>query len=411
MVSEIVYVTGIDMSSAFDTIRRTTLLDILQTFLEEDEVRIIQYLLSNTILEIKMSNVTTDTFESNIGAPQGDALSGTLFTIYFEYALRKIRSELNKHKILDEHSYCKQRENLLTDEIIYADDADFLTDNKDKNNRINRIVKDFLLEDNLKINEDKTEHTVLVRKNVERNNNKKSVVERRKEKEEAEPWRSVVKLGSKLGDSEDIIYRKELSNTAMNRINTIWIKKDKIKEDLRIKMYKSIIKPVMLYNSSTWGITKEEEKNLNSFHRKQLRRILNVKYPIIMKNKEIYSKTGEKPISLEIVANRWRMFGHALRMSTKSPAYKAMYNYFTITDSTKFRGRRRETLPQTLHNDIQRATSSDDNFYNKFKVNSLRKLSDLEQLKVLAMNRNEWKKISKVIYKTAEAETNNSEMN
>ena len=88
-----------------------------------------------------------------------------------------------------------------------------------------------------------------------------------------------------------------------------------------------------------------------------------------------------------------------------------MYNYFTITDSTKFRGRRRETLPQTLHNDIQRATSSDDNFYTKFKVNSLRKLSDLEQLKVLAMNRNEWKKISKVIYKTAEAETNNSEMN
>ena len=110
----------------------------------------------------------------------------------------------------------------------------------------------------------------------------------------AEPWRDVVKLGSKLGDSEDILHRKELSNIAMNRINDIWIKKDKIKEELRMKTYRRIVKPVLLYNSSTWGITKEEEKNLNAFHRKQLRRILHDKYPEKMKNEEVYKKTNEK---------------------------------------------------------------------------------------------------------------------
>ena len=35
-----IYVTGIDMSSAFDTIRRKKLIEILETFLDEDEVRI-----------------------------------------------------------------------------------------------------------------------------------------------------------------------------------------------------------------------------------------------------------------------------------------------------------------------------------------------------------------------------------
>ena len=86
------------MSSAFDTIRRKKLIEILQTFLEEDEIRIIQYLLSNTTLEIKMANVETEQFSSNIGAPQGDALSGTLFTIYFEHALRKVRMKLEENK-------------------------------------------------------------------------------------------------------------------------------------------------------------------------------------------------------------------------------------------------------------------------------------------------------------------------
>ena len=143
-------------------------------------------------------------------------------------------------------------------------------------------------------------HTVLMRKNLERNISKKSKAERTKARENAEPWRGVKKLGSKLGDCEDIMNRKQLSNNAMNNMNKIWLKKEK----LRLKMYKSLIKPVLLYNSSTWGLTEEEKKNLNSFHRRQLRKVLNVKYPDTMSNKDMYEKSGEKLISLEILSGR-----------------------------------------------------------------------------------------------------------
>ena len=43
-------ITGIDMSSAFDTIDRQTLLDILREIIEEDELRIIRFLVSDPIL-------------------------------------------------------------------------------------------------------------------------------------------------------------------------------------------------------------------------------------------------------------------------------------------------------------------------------------------------------------------------
>ena len=186
IVKETIYVTGIDMSSAFDTIKREKLIEIINTFLDEDDTRIIRFLLTNTTLEIKMNNVETQTFESNIGSPQGDGLSGTLFNVYFEYVLRKLRTKLDEN--------CTIPYTIMPDETIYADDADFLTTNMKKDAELNRIVKNILFEDNLKVNETKTENTMIVR------------TERKNEK-----WRTVKTLGSLLGDSEDIARRKLLS--------------------------------------------------------------------------------------------------------------------------------------------------------------------------------------------------------
>ena len=58
-----VYITGIDMSSAFDAIKRHDLVDVLQTFLNEDEWRMARLLLSNTTINIQFGNSKT---------PQGD---------------------------------------------------------------------------------------------------------------------------------------------------------------------------------------------------------------------------------------------------------------------------------------------------------------------------------------------------
>ena len=48
----------INISSAFDTINRTKLLETLHTFIDEDELKIIQFYLSNTYLHLKVNNVT-----------------------------------------------------------------------------------------------------------------------------------------------------------------------------------------------------------------------------------------------------------------------------------------------------------------------------------------------------------------
>ncbi len=64
-----IYISGIDMSSAFDTIYRDDLIKIAKEVLEEDEVQILSTLLAETTLEVRIDKAKATPFESNIGSP------------------------------------------------------------------------------------------------------------------------------------------------------------------------------------------------------------------------------------------------------------------------------------------------------------------------------------------------------
>ena len=67
-----IFITGIDMTAAFDTIKRARLLEMVNTIVEEDELRMIRVLLSNTTLEIKINSNDV----VSVPSAQGDGLSG-----------------------------------------------------------------------------------------------------------------------------------------------------------------------------------------------------------------------------------------------------------------------------------------------------------------------------------------------
>ena len=332
---EKIYITGIDLSSAFDTIIREKLVIILERIIDKDELQMVKFLLKDTKLQIKMSDVEPNTFDTNIGSPQGDGLSGVLFNIYFENSLRKLRDELDK--ISPELPTIISYQN-PPGELQYADDGDFITKDQQRDKTLNAIFSDILLEDNLKSNTSKTEHTI-----IERGNNG------------TELWRNVKKLGSLLGDKEDINRRKQLCIISMNKYETLWIKKEKLNENLRIELYDKLIKPVLLYNSSTWGLTANDELKLDTFHRKQLRRVIGKRYPDKISNKKLYEKCKTYPISLHITELRWQKFGHILRLNSNTPAYKSMLYYFTTSSVEFYRGADRTTIVTTLNRDINKS--------------------------------------------------------
>ena len=92
-------VLGIDMSCAFDTIRRDKLLTVLGTFVNDSELRIIRMLLADTTFEPRLTRGKGSTFATTIGTPQGDSLSPVLFVIYLEAALRDLRHNLPQRSL------------------------------------------------------------------------------------------------------------------------------------------------------------------------------------------------------------------------------------------------------------------------------------------------------------------------
>ena len=94
-----VFITRFNISSACNTIYRDELLKIVEEFLDEDDLQILSTLLAEATFEVKMENTQATIFESNIGSPQGDSISGPLFTLYFNRALQQIKDGMQKEPI------------------------------------------------------------------------------------------------------------------------------------------------------------------------------------------------------------------------------------------------------------------------------------------------------------------------
>ena len=130
-----IYVTSLDMSSVFDTISRSQLINSCEKFLEQDDVTLIKYLLTNTKMIIKIDNRFGNCFSTSIGSPQGDSLSPILFSIYLKEALKNLPFHLSGK------------------ELIYADDVDFVTEKEIDIEEICNTLKKY----NLIVNKNETE--------------------------------------------------------------------------------------------------------------------------------------------------------------------------------------------------------------------------------------------------------------
>ena len=349
--------------------------------MDEDGLRILRILLTNTSFEVRMKGAQTEPVDTNIGAPQGDSYSGPLFTMYFENALREVREAIG----ID-------LENMeLPEEMIYADDYDNITLDDEVRKQFLEKAPPILRRHNLDVNEDKTEGTILRRQKHDKKN-----------KTTNEPWRDTVKLGSKLGDREDIKRRKQLAAGSMNKMDEILKRRRVVRKEKKIKLYNSLVRSVLLYNSCTWGMSTKDEKEIDSFHRRQLRHVLGVKYPTTMRNAAVYEQAEARPLSVEITKGRWKMLGHTLRSHEKSPARLAMKWYFKIPlNAKKYRGRKRTTIITTINRDIERTKRH----FPEFDIKPIKSELDLRNVRVKSLNRKHWQKRVSMVTEAAYSAT------
>ena len=157
------------------------------------------------------------------------------------------------------------------------------------------------------------------------------------------------------------------------------------------------MKSVLLCNCGTWGVSKDDQRKLNSFHRRQLRKVIGIQWPHKISNNKLYKITGTKPLSITITERRWKLLGHILRLPADCPARKAMKYYFEERTNTISRGKRRTTIVSTLNEDIKQTKEHD----TTFPVTSLVLQGSLQNLYMKVKNRKLRPKIVQQVVKLA----------
>ncbi|GFS05811.1 hypothetical protein ElyMa_004691200 [Elysia marginata] len=114
--------------------------------------------------------------------------------------------------------------------------------------------------------------------------------------------------------SREISARIVMASTAFYKLKNIW-KSNRIMKDAKLKLYTSHVRSVLLYASETRRTNQRIESKLRGFEGRCLRRILGIRWEHRVTNKEIFERTGIRPIVEEVKKRRWRWLGHVLRMS------------------------------------------------------------------------------------------------
>jgi hypothetical protein len=103
-----------------------------------------------------------------------------------------------------------------------------------------------------------------------------------------------------------------------------------LSKNVKIKIYRTIILPVVLYGCESWSHTLKEESRLSVFENKVLRRIFGPKRDEVTRewrrlhNSELYALYSSPNIIRVIKSRRLRWAGHVARMRETRDAYRAL---------------------------------------------------------------------------------------
>ncbi|KAL1448299.1 hypothetical protein WDU94_008926, partial [Cyamophila willieti] len=303
------YLTFVDFSKAYDSLNRRKIWHKMEIFGVPDKIiNLARLCTEDSKCKVKVNGLTSSSFNVNTGVRQGDGISPTLFNIAIEGALQKINRTGGGIKM-------GKKVNILA----FADDVVIVAETVEETRNLMNILIEETEEVGLKINETKTKF-MHVSRNKTRGMDHMEVGNYNFERVNSFKY-----LGVTLTDDnqEDVEIQMRLnsaikSSYACNKL----LSSKLLSRCSKIRIYKTIIRPVLTYGSENWIITKKTEKKMITFENKILRKIYGPTYENggwrIKHNKELRDLYKEPDIVGEMKSSRLRWTGHVLRKNEES---------------------------------------------------------------------------------------------
>ena len=330
----------VDFNKAFDSISRNKVIETLNYYeVPTKLIKLIASTLTNTTARIKINNTLSESFSMQSGVKQGDPLSATLFSLVIDFVLKQMDMRGN---ITTKLKQC----------IAYADDAMITARTKQALEETFTKLKKQSKTFGLIINGSKTKYLKCGNHNTNTSNlriNDIQIAQVNKFKY----------LGTTLNGNnsiEDEIKERIANGNRAYYANQSLIKSKFISKEAKIRIYKTIIRPVVTYACETWVLKDSTKQKLSIFERRILRKIFGPTKNSddswrIKTNKELNELINNQNIINFIRAMRLSWFGHVKRMEDHR-LVKQIYKWKPI--GTRAVGRPKNRWEDDVINDMRK---------------------------------------------------------
>ena len=315
------FIAFIDLTKAFDLVSRDGLFKILP--LIGCPPKLLSFLESfhnNMHGTVRFDGNMSEAFNIRSGVKQGCVLAPTLFGVFFSVLLKhafrttnagiflRSRTDGKLFNLARLRSKTKVSQVLLRD-FLFADDAALVaqSDNDLQNllNGFSNACDDFGLTISLKKTKIMTQGTDASSSLFIKDYALETV-------------NSFIYLGSTLTSttSLDTEIGKRIGHAATNMSKLsqrVW-ENQKLTTPTKIAVYRACIISTLLYGSESWTTYAAQEKRLNVFHLRCLRRILSISWQDHITNSAVLERAGIPSIYTLLRQRRLRWIGHVHRM-------------------------------------------------------------------------------------------------
>ncbi|KAJ4448596.1 hypothetical protein ANN_10615, partial [Periplaneta americana] len=131
------------------------------------------------------------------------------------------------------------------------------------------------------------------------------------------------------GTREEIKRRINVGNACYYSVEKL-LSSSLLSKNLKVRIYKTVILPVLLHSCETWTLTLREEHRLRVFENNVLRKIFGAKRDEVtgewrkLHNTELYALYSSPDIIRNIKSRRLRWAGHVARMGESKNAYRLL---------------------------------------------------------------------------------------
>lgn len=342
-----VYWCFVDLEKAYDRVpRRVMFWCLRKRGVPERMIRLVEMMYEGSKTTVKTKYWKTESFPVEVGLHQGSVLSPFLFLIVLDTLTMELR----------------HNDELW--ELLFADDLVITADTEEELQQRYLVWKGSLERRGMKVNTGKTEVMMSSREGHEEMNITSEDGGILKQIREFKYLGSVFEEGG--GTEKAVRQRVQEAWRKWREVSGVILDK-KIPLKLRMKVYKSVLRPVLLYGAETWSLRKKEEGLLERTEMRMVRWIAGISLLERRESDDIRRMCGICNIREKAREARLRYLGHVNRREDYEPVKKAMMMQVTGRRSVgRQRIRWRDVVGRDMNNlGIQEEDAMDRNRWRR----------------------------------------------